>query len=199
LISAIGGIQFDTFEKLEKIPSSQLSNYCCLYHLLISLESKDNLFTISNFVNNIKFSNYFIEFLCKTLSFDNNLFFTLQKNSINSHPWLKSYLNANNFSQTTKTKIKLSEVIKMVRDSKKSPRTYSDTRVDYLLNNISIILSNNKSTMGINHPLNNELSTFEDIDKFLNSKQVTIKEVVYDLGTNINDFLVLTKKHILSK
>ena len=87
----------------------------------------------------------------------------------------------------------------MVRDSKKSPRTYSDTRVDYLLNNISIILSNNKSTMGINHPLNNELSTFEDIDKFLNSKQVTIKEVVYDLGTNLNDFLVLTKKHILSK
>jgi hypothetical protein len=195
MISALGGMNFDVFELITKIPLSKIGNPCCLFHYFISLEKSNKKYKISKFINEQRFSKYFIEFLCKTLSFENNTFFTLYQNSIYSHPWLKSHLN---FDLYSNIKLNLSEIIRLVRESKKKSKTKNEKKLEYVLNNISIILANNKNNISMNHPLLTDINSKEELDKFLTSKKSTIKEISNDLGYNVNELLVLTKNHILN-
>jgi len=195
LISALGGMKFDIFQIISKIPLSKVGKSCCLFHYYISLEKTNKIFKISNFINEKRFTKYFIEFLCKTLSFENNTFFTLYQNSIYSHPWVKGHLN---FDLYSNVKLNLSVIIRLVRESKKKLKTKNEKKLDYLLNNISIIIANNKGSISMNHPLLTELNRKEELDKFLTMKMNTMKEISNELGYNVNELLVLTKNHILS-
>jgi len=195
LMSALGGMNFNIFEIISKIPLTKIGITCCLFHFYISLEKSSDIFKISNFINEKRFTKSFIDFLCKTLSFENNSFFTLYQNSIYSHPWLKSNFN---FQLYSDIKLHVSEVIKLVRESKVKTKMKIEKKLDYLLNNISIIIANNKNNINMNNTLLSEMDSIETLDSFLLSKKSTIKEVCKDLGYNVNELMVSIKSHILN-
>lgn len=180
---ALGGYQFDAFNSSEtlKLIQNKREKFCCYLHLL--LDSEKNLKhknTIKNYLKINNFSESFIDFMCKSLSFNykHNLADLL------ATPFMKQF----HLIKSESSKVSLKEVIKITKESKKSSRINQNTdkKILNFLNNFEIILSNNK-----------ELRK-QDIYNLIKSKPKTIKELSYDLGTMSNNLSIKLENITLS-
>jgi hypothetical protein len=95
---------------------------CCLYHCIEKYEmihKKDSKIKITNFVNNSRYTEYFLNFLCLTMSYKNDLNFSYKK--VKDHIWLKKK-DKINMTDNSKTKnsilLELQEILKVSQDIK---------------------------------------------------------------------------------
>ena len=171
--------EFKSIEYLLQNSEILISKKCCLYHLLIYIEKtninlKQNKIKISNFINNKLYSDNFINFLCNTLSFDNN------KTQIYNHPWIKvsNYVQLNN--NINKVRVSMKEIIKISGSLMKS--ITNEKKYFHFLNNFEIILSNNRSIKR------------EDIINLMINKKYVIKQLSQEFGINTEELIYTLSK-----
>jgi hypothetical protein len=197
LNSAIGGLEVDSINLFKNVlidKTFNLSEICCLYHLLIKLEeeyisNKKTLLLISNLIKN-KFTDNFTDFLCKTLSFhymdsSDNKRITV---SINSHKWIKvnNYIYLNN--KLSKIRVSIKEIIKVIREGKKLRNNNieiisHERKLFNFLANFEIIFANTSKVVNL-----------EEYSNLIQTKKSTLKELSYVMNINTHDlFNYLTK------
>lgn len=202
LISALGGIRFKIFDLVEdvnllrydKTEIDEKLNLCCLYHFLISLEKSCSAIDsykmkISNFINKSRFSDNFLDFLCKTLSFSGH-FDEAYRNGIINHPWIKvnNFINLNN--NYSRVKISFKELLKIVREGKSAKNFGQDSlntkNFCNFLNSLEIIL------------YNNNFINYDDVFNATILKKKVIKELSRQIGINRNELIIKIQNQIKS-
>ena len=171
---ALGGYNFDSFNSKETIEllKNKKKDYCCYLHLLLSSESKQkHKNTVRNYLTVMKYSDYFIDFLCKALNFQNKY----DIKSLLSTSFIK-YIDT---SKKSSIKVSVKELIKITKESKRCSRVNqtNDKKILNFFLNLEIILTNNKT---INKA---------EITQQLKTKTKILKELSFDLGMNLNDLI----------
>jgi hypothetical protein len=198
MICGLGGIKVPIMEYIENISYpyiKELLSYhsniksCCFFHLLTSMEEHDpNLkrskFSLSSFINNQRYSQNFIDFLCKCLylDFDQNSQTNLR--IISNHPWLRGSIVDNIRSYV---KVSMKELIKLTKEKKKENNiNLSKKKLDIFLNNLEIIVSNNQHI------------TEKFLAEMLESKKWVLNELSSELGTNYNQLSEFLNERIIN-
>lgn len=198
LICTLGTMNFEILDNLEyyfnlflKNASLKKLQTCCFYHLITSMElflinqkiteKIKNKFSISYYASKKKFSDNYINFLCRTLTFDPQGALFKNTKAILNHAWLSSLTK-----QNSSVKINLKELVKISRETQKSLiQNFNEKKLQNFLTNFEIILSNNR--------LNKE-----EFLKRLNEKKSILKELSRDSGVHISEMLNLLKNKIVS-